>query len=113
MADRSPPPRGKLLVSVALSATTMWFGCSGDRDRDLPGNPKGSHYGEGGAANIPPPANPKGSLYDQTPTAEPTATVAASASATPTAAIATSASAAPSASSPPPQPTTKPAAGKK
>jgi hypothetical protein len=98
MADRSPPPRGKLLVSVALSATTMWFGCGSDRDREPVGNPKGSHYGEGGSNEIPPPGNPKGSLYDQT--AMPTAD--ASASAAPTAEIATSASAAPSASSPPP-----------
>ena len=63
----------------------MWFGCGSDRDRELPGNPKGSGY-DGGVENPPPPGNPKGSLYDQTPTAEPTATIATSASAAPTAA---------------------------
>ncbi len=95
MAERSPPPRGKLLVSAALSASTMWAGCSSDKTTA----PEDTVL----------PANPKGSLYDQNVTGEPSAT------AEPTAVPTTSASAVPSASAipvetsvPRPPPTTKP-----
>lgn len=73
MPKKDPPKRGKLLVTAALSASSMVAGCP---ERPLPGNPKGSGYdaelpvtsasaSASAPPEIPPPGNPKGSLYDQ------------------------------------------------
>jgi hypothetical protein len=98
MAKKEPPPRGKLLVSVALTASTFTIACGPD---PLPGNPKGSNYGDGPPTSEPLPGNPKGSHY-----VEPDP----SASAAPSASAPGSASAAPTATPPPstPQPVGKP-----
>jgi len=83
MQKKDPPKRGKLLVTAALSASSMVAGCP---ERPLPGNPKGSGYdpelpvtsasaSASAPPEIPPPGNPKGSLYDA---AVMSATVAAS-----------------------------------
>lgn len=83
MAKREPPPRGKLLVSAALTASSMMVACGPE---PLPGNPKGSGYDDGAPTNIPPPGNPKGSHYvDPDPSASAAPSAPASASAAPTA----------------------------
>jgi len=100
MGKREPPPRGKLLVSVALTASTVVAACGSE---PLPGNPKGSGYDDGAPTNPPPPGNPKGSHYvEPEPSASAAPTTSASAPA--------SASAPPTATPPPstPQPVGKP-----